>query len=90
MDFEYLDDDTVTVRDTMAQDRVGIDAKEPGRSRHLTRVAHSLTTTERERQSGHVGSVLWLTDLSGCKSTLAFALEKALFARRARLPSLRP
>ena len=55
---------------------------ELGRSRHLTRVAHSVATTERERQNGHRGGVLWLTGLSGAgKSTLAFALEEELFAR---------
>ena len=53
-----------------------------GPARHLTRVAHSVATTERERQNGHLGGVLWLTGLSGSgKSTLAFALEEALFAR---------
>ena len=53
-----------------------------GRSRRLTRVAHSVSTSERERQNGHLGGVLWLTGLSGSgKSTLAFALEAELFAR---------
>ncbi|MCY3813760.1 MAG: adenylyl-sulfate kinase [Gammaproteobacteria bacterium] len=41
-----------------------------------------MATTERERQNGHLGGVLWLTGLSGSgKSTLAFALEAELFAR---------
>ena len=54
----------------------------PGRLRHLTRVAHAVPTTERERQNGHLGGVLWLTGLSGSgKSTLAFALEAELFGR---------
>ena len=54
----------------------------PGASRHLTRVAHSVATTEREKHNGHRGGVLWLTGLSGAgKSTLAFALEAELFAR---------
>lgn len=53
-----------------------------GPAPHLTRVAHSVATTEREGQNGHLGGVLWLTGLSGSgKSTLAFALEEALFAR---------
>ena len=53
-----------------------------GPAPHLTRVAHSVATTERERHNGHLGGVLWLTGLSGSgKSTLAFALEEALFAR---------
>lgn len=53
-----------------------------GPAPHLTRVAHSVPTTERERQNGHLGGVLWLTGLSGSgKSTLAFALERELFAR---------
>ena len=56
--------------------------EEPGPASHLTRVAHSVATTERERQNGHLGGVLWLTGLSGAgKSTLAFALEEALFGR---------
>ena len=56
--------------------------KQPSSSRNLTRVAHSVATTDRERQNGHLGGVLWLTGLSGAgKSTLAFALEKALFER---------
>ena len=55
--------------------------RQPSSSRNLTRVAHSVATTDRERQNGHLGGVLWLTGLSGSgKSTLAFALEKALFA----------
>ena len=55
---------------------------EPGPASHITRVAHSVATTERERQNGHLGGVLWLTGLSGAgKSTLAFALEEALFGR---------
>ena len=54
----------------------------PGASRHLTRVAHSVATTEREKRNNHRGGVLWLTGLSGAgKSTLAFALEAELFAR---------
>ena len=54
----------------------------PGRSRHLTRVAHAVSTTERERQSDHLGGALWLTGLSGSrKSTLAFPLEAELLAR---------
>ena len=53
-----------------------------GPAPHLTRIAHSVATTERERQNGHLGGVLWLTGLSGSgKSTLAFALEAELFAR---------
>ena len=56
--------------------------RSPGWSRHLTRVAHNVATTERERQNGHLGGVLWFTGLSGAgKSTLAFALEEELFAR---------
>lgn len=57
-------------------------AEQHSRQRHLTRVAHSVATTERERRNGHLGGVLWLTGLSGAgKSTLAFRLEKELFAR---------
>lgn len=56
--------------------------EQPSGSRRLTRVAHSVATTERERQNGHLGGVFWLTGLSGAgKSTLAFALEEELFAR---------
>lgn len=40
---------------------------------------HPITRTEREKQQGHQGSVLWFTGLSGSgKSTLAGALEKVL------------
>ena len=57
-------------------------SEQPRRSRNLTRIAHSVETTDRERHNGHLGGVLWLTGLSGSgKSTLAFALEKALFVR---------
>ena len=56
--------------------------EQPSPPHHLTRVVHAVPTTERERQNGHLGGVLWLTGLSGSgKSTLAFALEKALFSR---------
>jgi bifunctional enzyme CysN/CysC len=38
--------------------------------------------TDRERRNGHTGGVLWLTGLSGAgKSTVALALEQALFER---------
>ena len=58
----------------------------PVGSRHLTRVAHAVPTTERQRQNGHLGGVLWFTGLSGSgKSTLAFALEAELFTRGYRV-----
>lgn len=39
-----------------------------------------LTKSDRKKQSGHSGVVLWLTGLSGCgKSTIAIALQRALF-----------
>ncbi len=43
---------------------------------------HAVTREDREQQHGHQGGVLWFTGLSGSgKSTVAGALEQALFAR---------
>ncbi|HDL8488041.1 TPA: adenylyl-sulfate kinase [Yersinia enterocolitica] len=43
---------------------------------------HVVTREDREQQHGHQGGVLWFTGLSGSgKSTVAGALEQALFAR---------
>ena len=42
---------------------------------------HAVTREDREHQHGHQGVVLWFTGLSGSgKSTVAGALEQALFA----------
>ncbi|MCZ6889296.1 MAG: adenylyl-sulfate kinase [Gammaproteobacteria bacterium] len=50
------------------------------KSRNITRVAHQVSTAEREVRYKHTGGVLWFTGLSGSgKSTLAFALEERLF-----------
>ena len=41
-----------------------------------------VSTRQRERRSGHLGCVLWLTGLSGAgKSTIAVELERELFNR---------
>ncbi len=49
-------------------------------STNISRVEHSVPTELRARRYGHKGGVLWLTGLSASgKSTLAIALEKALF-----------
>ena len=54
----------------------------PTDQRHITRIAHRVSTTEREGRNGHAGGVLWLTGLSGAgKSTLAFRLEEELFRK---------
>lgn len=46
---------------------------------------HAVTREQRESQNGHRGCVVWFTGLSGCgKSTIANALDAALFARGAR------
>src|SRR5881396_1880250 len=47
--------------------------------------AGAVTREERERLNGHRGAVVWLTGLSGSgKSTIAVALEKALWTRGVR------
>jgi adenylyl-sulfate kinase len=52
------------------------------KSKNLTRVEHSVSTSDRELRNRHKGAVLWFTGLSGAgKSTLAIALEEALFER---------
>ena len=54
----------------------------PTDQRHITRIAHRVSTTEREGRNGHAGGVLWFTGLSGAgKSTLAFRLEEELFRK---------
>ncbi|MEO8481156.1 MAG: adenylyl-sulfate kinase [Acidobacteriota bacterium] len=43
----------------------------------------AVTRTDRETRHGHRGAVVWLTGLSGAgKTTMAGALERALFARQ--------
>jgi len=52
------------------------------RSQNISRVEHRVSTEDRELRNRHKGAVLWLTGLSGAgKSTVAFALEEALFKR---------
>ena len=54
-------------------------------SRDVVWHASTVTKAERERISGHKGCTLWLTGLpSSGKSTLANALEKALWERNVR------
>jgi len=49
---------------------------------HLTRTPHPVTRDARAETNHHRGGVLWLTGLSGAgKTTLAMALERALFER---------
>ena len=50
------------------------------RTSDIVPVAHRVSLAARERRSGHLGGVVWLTGISGAgKSTLAFALEERLF-----------
>ncbi len=52
------------------------------KSTNIHKVTTSVDRPARERRNGHKGGVLWLTGLSGAgKSTIAVALEKALFER---------
>ena len=52
----------------------------PRKRSDITPVAHPVSLAARERRSGHLGGVVWLTGISGAgKSTLAFALEERLF-----------
>lgn len=49
---------------------------------HIVWHQHAITHSERARQKGHRGAILWFTGLSGAgKSTLAGALEAELFRR---------
>jgi len=51
------------------------------KSTNITPIAHGVSGADRWRHQGHRGGVLWLTGLPASgKSTLAFALEKHLFA----------
>ena len=51
-----------------------------GQATEITPVEHRIPLAERERRTGHLGGVIWLTGISGAgKSTLAFALEERLF-----------
>ncbi|QIL80954.1 adenylyl-sulfate kinase [Diaphorobacter sp. HDW4A] len=50
--------------------------------RNVIAVSHTVSVAERATRYGHVGAVIWLTGLSASgKSTMAMALERALFAR---------
>jgi bifunctional enzyme CysN/CysC len=49
---------------------------------NVTAVSSAVTASERSARHGHAGAVLWLTGLPASgKSTLARALERAVFAR---------
>lgn len=55
------------------------------RAQNVHRQALNIGRRERERLNGHPGRVLWLTGLSGSgKSTIANALEQALYAQGRR------
>lgn len=57
-----------------------LSAQTPGHN--VVAVAHAVSAAERAVRSGHFGAVVWLTGLSASgKSTLAMALERALFVR---------
>lgn len=46
---------------------------------HIIPHQHAISATDRERQNGHKGHVLWFTGLSGSgKSTVASAVEREL------------
>ena len=48
---------------------------------HVTWHAPSVSRTEREKQRGHQGCVVWFTGLSGCgKSTIANLVDRTLHA----------
>lgn len=52
------------------------------KSTNIYKIDTTVTRDLRERRNGHKGGVLWLTGLSGAgKSTVAVALETALFER---------
>lgn len=49
---------------------------------HLYKVQHLMTANARAQNKGHYGGVFWFTGLSGAgKSTIAMAVEKALFEK---------
>ena len=57
-----------------------ISATKIRKSMNLTPVQHDVDKEEREKRSGHKGSVMWLTGLSGSgKTTLARNVERKLF-----------
>lgn len=55
------------------------------RAKNIHRHAHNVDKDARAKLNGHKGQVLWFTGLSGSgKSTVANAVEKALFAKGIR------
>ncbi|MDQ1257179.1 MAG: adenylylsulfate kinase [Candidatus Hydrogenedentes bacterium] len=55
------------------------------KSKNITWHAGQITKEDRERLNGHKAAVIWFTGLSACgKSTLALAVEEALFERGCR------
>ncbi len=57
-----------------------ISATNVRKSMNLTPVQHDVDISEREKRTGHKGSVIWLTGLSGSgKTTLAKKLERRFF-----------
>jgi bifunctional enzyme CysN/CysC len=54
----------------------------PQSAQNIHPQALGISRAERERLNGHAGKVIWFTGLSGAgKTTLANALEKALYAQ---------
>lgn len=52
------------------------------KSENIARHEHPIGLVDRWRANGHKSAIIWLTGLPGAgKSTLAFALEKALFQK---------
>lgn len=68
-------------RSTGAAVAIGLVRQNLQRATNIHRQSLSITRQDRERLSGTSGNVIWLTGLSGSgKSTIANALEQALFA----------
>lgn len=68
-------------RDLLGGNSVSVEHATPA-DENIVWHPHAVTRQDREQQHGHQGVVLWFTGLSGSgKSTVAGALEQALFAR---------
>jgi adenylylsulfate kinase len=73
------DANNVADRNTQVKGNIGMTEQ---RATNITWHQGDITRTDRERMKGHSGLTIWLTGLSAAgKSTLAIALEKALFNR---------
>jgi bifunctional enzyme CysN/CysC len=76
-DYDVVGGGTINMDDYPDQRRVS-----KPKAENITEVEHLMSYEARAQKNGHYGAVFWFTGLSGAgKSTVAMAVEKALFEK---------